>query len=344
MISLKRSIDENGIRARIERRERALGDAWRLVGDALEALSSHTLQACPPVAEDYIPILKKLGERIATSGAETEPGAIEPALLECLRGFGEEAGEDYRAKSQEIREVVLLMAETAESFASQFSGGSEEMSRFAGEIEDLSHLDNLTELRRRLRTEVRTMRTAIERRSKEEAEALESMRKELRTLRGRLEQAENSAALDPLTLLANRRGLERHYATRVSSGANLCVALMDLQRFEAFNERYGQAAGDALLRTFGLRLRSAMRPSEAAGRWKSDQFVVMLEGSLQDALLRARQLHAKACGPCSLMVADVVLAADIRAALGVAEASPNESCESLVGRAHIMLQHTRGTA
>ncbi len=104
------------------------------------------------------------------------------------------------------------------------------------------------------------------------------------------------ATHDPLTKLFNRRYLEGslprelHRAKRLNSP--LCVAMLDLDHFKHFNDTYGHAAGDALLRELGQLLSEKMRKSDISCRYGGEEFVlVMPDSSLADTLQRLEQVR-----------------------------------------------------
>lgn len=89
------------------------------------------------------------------------------------------------------------------------------------------------------------------------------------------------ATTDVLTGLLNRQGFFEH-ASRLlgrhpgtSAG---CVLMMDLDHFKQVNDRYGHAAGDAVLRRFANVLRRQLRPGDCAGRIGGEEFSVLLAG------------------------------------------------------------------
>jgi diguanylate cyclase (GGDEF)-like protein len=93
------------------------------------------------------------------------------------------------------------------------------------------------------------------------------------------------ASLDELTGLANRRALTSHLAgllDRVAHGpaAGAVVLCLDLDDFKVVNDTYGHSTGDQLLRVIAERLRSCVRASDLVARFGGDEFVIVLEGTL----------------------------------------------------------------
>lgn len=95
------------------------------------------------------------------------------------------------------------------------------------------------------------------------------------------EASEHSALHDPLTGLPNRRlfmeKLTQAVARDVRYQKYCAVLFMDLDGFKAVNDRLGHAAGDALLREVGHRLRKAVRETDTVARLGGDEFVILYE-------------------------------------------------------------------
>jgi diguanylate cyclase (GGDEF)-like protein len=88
------------------------------------------------------------------------------------------------------------------------------------------------------------------------------------------------AYVDPLTGLPNRRAfdadLSREKSRARRHGRVLSVAVLDLDGLKATNDAHGHDAGDSLLRTVALLLRSALRNEDVAYRIGGDEFAVLL--------------------------------------------------------------------
>jgi two-component system cell cycle response regulator len=76
--------------------------------------------------------------------------------------------------------------------------------------------------------------------------------------------------------------LESAAETAKNNGAWLGIALMDLDRFKQVNDRYGRAAGDAVLWRVAQELEDALLVGESVGRVEPDEFLVLMPGSDPD--------------------------------------------------------------
>jgi diguanylate cyclase (GGDEF)-like protein/PAS domain S-box-containing protein len=83
---------------------------------------------------------------------------------------------------------------------------------------------------------------------------------------------------DPLTDLPNRvLFLDRLGHALERPGAQIAVALLDIDNFKLVNDSLGHTAGDELLRKVAPRLTEALRPGDTIGRLGGDEFVILLE-------------------------------------------------------------------
>lgn len=145
----------------------------------------------------------------------------------------------------------------------------------------------------------------------------------LRAERGRLH---HMAHHDPLTGLANRALLEARLALTLSrdrrAGALTALVVIDLDGFKGVNDRFGHAAGDALLVRVAGALEAGVRAGDTVARWGGDEFAVVAGGVTDDASVRhvAEQLLERLHDA----LRDDPSGADVRASVGVAVAAPEQ--------------------
>lgn len=92
----------------------------------------------------------------------------------------------------------------------------------------------------------------------------------------RLEMA-SLAQNDPLTGLANRIGLREAFRA-IGPDDPVAIVCLDLDGFKPINDRYGHAAGDAVLRTVAERLLAVVSADATVVRMGGDEFVVLQPG------------------------------------------------------------------
>jgi diguanylate cyclase (GGDEF)-like protein/PAS domain S-box-containing protein len=106
--------------------------------------------------------------------------------------------------------------------------------------------------------------------------------------RGTEDHIRYQALHDPLTDLPNRvLFLDRLGHALERPGAQIAVALLDIDNFKLVNDSLGHSAGDELLRKVAPLLTEALRPGDSIGRLGGDEFVVLLE-QVPDELTAAR--------------------------------------------------------
>ncbi len=179
---------------------------------------------------------------------------------------------------------------------------------------------------------VRTVESALKEADANRRAAQRDVRIELARLSS---QWQYLAAVDPLTGLANRRGLEQWFAEtqpRVDGGAVRVVLLHDLDHFKSINDRFGHPVGDEVLRRIARLMAAHCRPDDLAVRYGGEEFLLSMlsvdprsavdVGHRLRASIEAHDWHAVAPGlavTVSIGVATSVEAADAAALLTLAD-------------------------
>jgi diguanylate cyclase (GGDEF)-like protein len=96
------------------------------------------------------------------------------------------------------------------------------------------------------------------------------------------ERARFAADHDPVTGLLNHRALQERLALEFErcrvAGLPLSVAMIDLNNFKEFNDRFGHQTGDEVLKAIGQAIASAAPAGASASRYGGDEFTLLMPG------------------------------------------------------------------
>jgi len=156
--------------------------------------------------------------------------------------------------------------------------------RVARRTRELEH--ELTR-RRAVEIDLDAVHQDLQRRFAERRQALEARNEELTRLRFALESAnrrlKHLVGVDALTGIANRRhfdrALEREVRRTRRDGQPLSLVFLDLDEFKLFNDSYGHARGDQVLRAVAQTLDETFRRGgDLVARYGGEEFAVVLPG------------------------------------------------------------------
>ena len=104
------------------------------------------------------------------------------------------------------------------------------------------------------------------------------------------------ARRDPLTGLRNRRALDEDLElleARVTRyGHRYCMALLDVDHFKSYNDRYGHPAGDQILKTVAAQLVGQARGGDSLYRYGGEEFLCIFpEQSLANGTLAVQRMR-----------------------------------------------------
>ncbi len=142
-------------------------------------------------------------------------------------------------------------------------------------------------------------------------------------------QVDELSFLDGLTGVTNRRRFdealvkESHRAQR--SMTQLSVAVVDLDHFKAFNERYGHARGDdALVAVADLLRRSIRRPADLVARHGGEEFVLIMPDTGAASALRLTRALCAGVAALAIPHAASPTASQLTVSIGVATTEVGE--------------------
>ncbi|QRX82507.1 amino acid permease [Glaciimonas sp. PAMC28666] len=94
------------------------------------------------------------------------------------------------------------------------------------------------------------------------------------------ERIEYLANFDPLTGLPNRNlfinRMEQSLRQARRARSRIGLLFLDIDRFKYFNDSFGHAFGDSVLKEFASRIKSVLRDEDTLARFAGDEFVILL--------------------------------------------------------------------
>ena len=242
---------------------------------ALLAMGKTGAQACPAVGSDLQHTLAALENRLSVNVTVPLVKKTETQVEQALEQWGESTAEYFKAKTKEIKELLFVLARTAESIGERDQRYAAHFNDLTAELHTIADLEDLAQVRLSLVRQATELRSYVDRMAQDSRESVAHLQAEVSTYEARLKEVERLALHDPLTGLANRRKLEERIEWRIAQSQVFCVVVLDLNHFKEVNDAYGHPAGDDLLRQFAEELRSNCRSTDIVGRWGGDEFIVV---------------------------------------------------------------------
>jgi diguanylate cyclase (GGDEF)-like protein len=157
--------------------------------------------------------------------------------------------------------------------------------------------------RRRIEAQLEAVQAELEERVRERTHSLEARNRELSQLRLTLETANQRlrrlVTVDALTGVANRRHFDRELERELRRSRRdelpLSLIFLDLDEFKKFNDTYGHARGDEVLRNVARTLNETFRRAgDFVARYGGEEFAIVLPGlDARRAALYAERLRRR---------------------------------------------------
>ena len=340
MISLKRYLDSARTRgAELEGicspdACLALLTAYR---SALSEIGECGANTCPDLASELKRGLTGIDEELGDHPDFSAINMTREALRELLLGWGSKTALYYQQKAAEVKDLLLVMARTAESLGRKDDHYSQQFDSVTAKLETIAKLEDISKIRISVEESAQQLRSSVARMTAENKAVIDHLRAEVSTYQAKLEKAEYTASCDTLTGLGSRLWAEARIQQRLEFGNPFCILMIDVHGFRRVNHEYGNMVGDLILKEFARELRSSCRFSDLVARWAGDEFLVVLDCAAAEARTQIARLQSWIRGPYEVPGRSGHVSVQLSTAIGLAEFREGDSLQQILERADAAL-------
>ncbi len=300
---------------------------------ALTAMGDSGTQAYPILGQE---LQIRLTAVVGFLSNKLTPGVVKEAakrVEEHLQQWGKSSSDYFKQKAGEVKELLLLLAQTAESASQTNQRYTQQFKGFTVHLQAIADLDDLTRVRAAIMQSAAEIEACVDQMTQDGGDLVTQLQAQLSTYETQLQKVEKQATRDSLTGLSNRYTLESDLEHRIAKQQRFSVIMLDLNGLKQVNDTYGHLIGDELLKRFASELRSASRVTDVVGRWGGDEFVVIMNCSPSEVQTYLTRLQRWVFGTYKLQAENTTCEVKVSAAAGMAEWKPGDTLQQLLALA-----------
>lgn len=204
-------------------------------------------------------------------------------LLESTRQRQKQLKLERDSARQSLKQFIQQMLQEIAALGSTTDRFQQSLGRYAETIGQADSLESLAGVVRDMVDESREVHGLVNQaqtRMQAEHERATELTDRVRSLEDEIRRLSDEVSTDPLTQIANRRGLAKSFETERArmqrSGGVLAIGLLDVDNFKKLNDQMGHHTGDLALQFLSRRVSECLRPSDSLARYGGEEFVVLL--------------------------------------------------------------------
>ena len=154
MISLKKHIESKS-----EESLKTMCDSYRAT---LTAMGISATQICPHIGEDFQRDLINLRDRLSAEAERDAVAETGKKVEEELKKWGESASEYFQQTACDVKEIMLIVAETTQAVGERDQRYALQFGEFAGQLAAIGNLEDLAKIRQSLGKSAHQLRSCVE--------------------------------------------------------------------------------------------------------------------------------------------------------------------------------------
>lgn len=304
----------------------------------LLSMAKSGVRACPPVGADLEKKLTNLNNQLSD---EITPPLVQKTQKQAEDELEQWAGrnaEYFKAKANEVKELLVVLARTAESIVEHDQRYATQFTQLSGRLQSIADLEDLPQVRSFLLQGASELRNCVDRMTQDSQQSVAQLQTEVSTYETKLKAVEQLAMHDTLTGLANRRNVEERIEWRIAHKQTFSIVMLDLNGFKQVNDTHGHLAGDSLLKQFAEELRANSRTPDIVGRWGGDEFIAVIDCDFQGGKAKVERLRKWVLGEYTIQLGNgKTLKVPVDASIGVAQWEAGQTMQEVIERADSMM-------
>ncbi|HSS99581.1 MAG TPA: GGDEF domain-containing protein, partial [Terriglobales bacterium] len=269
----------------------------------------------------------------ATLAGNLTPAAItqiQSNVEKELSKWGGRSADYFKAKANEIKELLIVLAKTAESVGERDQRYASRFTELTSQLRTIADLEDIGQVRTSLVQRATELKSYVDQMARESKKSVAQLQAEVSTYETKLKAVEELALRDTLTGLANRRNVEERIEWRIQHQQEFTLVILDLNHFKQVNDTHGHNAGDSLLKQFAQELRGCIRSTDVVGRWSGDEFVVILDCDLRAAKSQLERVQKWVFGEYPIQSGKGEVKINVTAAIGLTQWQTGETLQHLI--------------
>jgi diguanylate cyclase (GGDEF)-like protein len=343
MISIKKYLDANTVASADESGRGVLHDAAvDAYRSALRAIGKNAIRACQAPGVELEQQLARLEGSLAQHPSAKVLGETRLQVEDRLDRWGRLTAEHLKGKADEVRELLIMLARTAESVGERDQRFTNQFVDLTAKLKAIAGLDDLSVIQASLVRKATELRNCVDQMTREGQQSLSELRTRISGYETKLKLVEELALRDQLTGLANRRSGKTRMEWYVDQKQIFCVILIDLDDFKRINDQHGHAVGDDLLRKFSDELCKHTRVTDLVVRWGGDEFILILSCDLACAGSQVERIQQWVFGKYKIQKGKEVLQFNVEASIGLAQWLPGMTGKQVIEQADAAMYQDKG--
>ncbi|WP_028324318.1 GGDEF domain-containing protein [Desulfatirhabdium butyrativorans] len=286
---------------------------------------------------------RKILDDVSAHVEQEQPGAVIEAVFGAAKlpiaRFIEKEKAYLLEKEKELKNIIELLRSALTDFMGETQTFNSRIYEQNVRMEAITQLDDIRKIKESLQTEVANMKRTIQEKQETDSKRIETLSREVVSLKSNLEEAQAAASLDALTGAYNRLSFDTKIQWCIEKNAvirePLSLLMCDLDDFKKINDSYGHITGDRVLKGFVLECKGFFRNNDFIARFGGEEFAILLPGMpLKKALKRGKELCNSLASKQYLIDAskpDQKLAFTV--SIGVSELKKDDTVASFIDRA-----------